>query len=126
MSGNSFQAGKDHVRKYNARNFKANRKQAVADGGVGNFYTTRTGDLKPSTYVTKHAQERMAQRGVSHSDAIKGKAKSGAIISPNGAVVTVIPDTWADQQKKATRWLPAFVLKIKAKHCAVFVLFARA
>lgn len=101
MSGNSFQAGKDYVRKYNARNFKANRKQVVADGGVGNFYTTRTGDLKPSTYVTKHAQERMAQRGVSHSDAIKGKAKSGAIIAPDGAVVTVIPDTWVDQQKKA-------------------------
>lgn len=101
MSGNSFQAGKDYARKYNSRNLKANRKQAVADGGVGNFHTTRTGDLKPSTYVTKHAKERMAQRGVSLSDAIKGKGKSGAIIAPNGAVVTVVPDTWADQQKKA-------------------------
>ena len=101
MSGNSFRAGQDFVRKYNSRNFKANRKQAVADGGVGNFYTTRTGDLKPSMYLTKHAQERMSQRGVSRSDAIKGKVKSGAIIAPNGAVVTVVPGTWVDQQKKA-------------------------
>ena len=101
MPCNSFRVGQDYVRKYNSRNFKANRKQAVAEGGVGNFYTTRTGDLKPWTYVTKHAQERMAQRGVSHSDAIKGKATSGAIIAPNGAVVTVVPNTWVDQRKKA-------------------------
>lgn len=51
--------------------------------------------------ATKHAKERMAQRGVSGADAIKATKKSGAILSPDGAVVTVIPDAWVGSQKKA-------------------------
>lgn len=91
-NGKAFKEGDRFLRQYNAKQNKANRKRGE-DGG-GNFFATSAGDLKPSVYLTKHAKVRMAERGVSQKDAIKGTKKAGAIVSPSGAVVTVIPDAW--------------------------------
>ena len=99
IPGRSCRAGRDFIRKYNSRNFKANRKKAIVDGGIDNFRTTRTGDLKPATYLTHHAKQRIAQRGVSYADAIRGKRKTGVIEAPDGAIITVVPHAWLDQQK---------------------------
>jgi hypothetical protein len=99
MSRKALESGNDFLRKYNAKNSKRDRQQGMNDG-AGNFRKSiSTGDLEPTRYLTKHAKERMAERGVSVAHAIKGTAKSGAVIAPNGAVVTVIPEAWSSNRR---------------------------
>lgn len=101
---NALSEGEAFLGRYNATQIKGDRKHQEG-GDNGNFVATRTGDLVPTRYLTQHAKQRMAQRGVSQRDAIRGTKKSGAIIAPtSGAVVTVIPEAWAaadkDRKKK--------------------------
>lgn len=95
MSKKTLELANDFNWRYNSKNRKANRRRQGIEEKAGNFSSTFDGDLKPSVYLTKHAKKRMKERGVSVSEAIKGKTKAGAIITPGGAVVTVVPDSWA-------------------------------
>ena len=82
----------DFLRQYNGKQVKIERRE---NGGKGNFIHTRDGDLRPAVYLTHHAKQRINQRGISQTDALKGTKKSGAVITSSGAVVTVVPEAWA-------------------------------
>ena len=71
--------------------------------GAGNFFVGPNGDMTASRSLSNHAQKRIKERGLSTLDALKGKPKSGAIISDDGKVITVAPEGWkknAGMQKK--------------------------
>ena len=76
---------------------KIDRKES---GGKGNFIHDRDGDLRPAVYLTNHAKQRINERGISQTDALKGTKKSGAVITSSGAVVTVVPEAWASANIK--------------------------
>lgn len=77
-------------------NIKERRKRdaGTGAGGRGNFVVLGNGDIVSSRPISKHAQQRAKERGVSISDVLKGKPKSGAIVSDGGKVITVIPEAW--------------------------------
>ena len=62
--------------------------------GKGNFVSLPNGDIASARPISKHAQQRIKQRGSSTSGALKGTHNSGAIISDDGKVITVIPEPW--------------------------------
>ena len=90
--GESFLAGQYHAKNKNR------------EKGVGNFVAGPNGDMTSARSLSIHARKRIKERGTSISDALKGKPKSGAIISDRGKVITVIPEAWkknAGMQQKA-------------------------
>jgi len=89
MSDYAFEEGEAYLGKYN---IKESRKK---DGGRGgNFVVRSNGEIASSRPITKHAHQRIKERGCSMIAAMKGTKKSGAIISDNGKVITVIPEGW--------------------------------
>ncbi|KAL7496163.1 hypothetical protein ACHAWX_000301 [Stephanocyclus meneghinianus] len=64
------------------------------DVGMGNFVAGSNGDIVAARSISKHGQQRIKERGLSQRDALKDKRKSGAVVSDDGKIVTVIPESW--------------------------------
>ena len=88
MPINAFEEGEDFLREQFSREWKKERGGSFASTSSG-------GDIALKTSLSKHAQRRVKERGVSPLDALKGTKKSGAILSDDRRkVITAIPEGW--------------------------------
>jgi hypothetical protein len=84
-----MKTGESFIKQYNHPKKNGAKKPRTG----GNFTDGLNGDIVVTTSLSCHARTRIKERGISIGDALKGTQKSGAVLSDNGKVITVIPDS---------------------------------